>query len=128
MRLIDRPEAFAIFIRELHSTRTIFDAVLRQAGLSKATRVKKVHLAFGEISELDQSSIQKHWNELGKNSVAENAALYFHTIPAEVQCMSCFKRYHPENGVIHCANCGSYGAKILTGEEFHVESIEMDFE
>ena len=128
MRLIDRPEVFNFYMRELYSTRTIFDAVLMQAGLSKATRVKKVHLAFGEISELDSNFIQKHWNELTKNTVAENAELYFHIFSAEVQCMSCFKKYHPENGVIHCANCGSYGAKILTGEEFHVESIEMDFE
>jgi len=115
-------------MRELHSTRTIFDATLRQAGLSKATRVKKVHLAIGEISELDHDTIQKHWNELSKNTVAENAGLHFHIITAEVQCMSCFKKYHPKNGVIHCANCGSYGAKILSGEEFHVETIEMDFE
>jgi len=115
-------------MRELYSTRTIFDAVLRRAESSKATRVKKVQLAFGEISELDQTSIQKYWNELVENTVAENAGLNFHMIPAEVQCMSCFKKYHPENGVIHCANCGSYGAKILSGEEFHVESIEMDFE
>ena len=128
MRLIDRPEVFTFYMRELYSTQTIFDAVLRQAGLSEATRIKKVHLAYGEISELDSNSIQKHWNELTKNTVAENAELYFHILSAEVQCMSCFKKYHPENGVIHCANCGSYGAKILTGEEFHVESIEMDFE
>jgi Zn finger protein HypA/HybF involved in hydrogenase expression len=42
--------------------------------------------------------------------------------------MSCFKKYHPVNGVIHCQNCGSFGAKILSGEEFHVETIETDSE
>lgn len=115
-------------MRELHSTQTILGKVLHQADLSRATRIKKVHLALGEISELDPNSIRKHWNELSKNTVAENAEIRFHILIAEVQCMSCFKKYRPENGVIHCANCGSYGAKILTGEEFHVESIEMDFE
>ena len=115
-------------MRELHSTKVILNKVIQQAHQANATRVKNVHVALGEISELDSNSIQEHWNELNKNTVAENAGLHFHMIVAEVQCMSCFKKYHPENGVIHCANCGSYGAKILSGEEFHVESIEMDFE
>lgn len=115
-------------MRELHSIKAILDKVLQQAHVSNATRVKNVRLVLGEISELDKDSLQKHWNQLSKNTVAENAQLHFDIMIAEVQCMSCFKKYHPENGVIHCANCGSYGAKILSGEEFHVESIEMDFE
>ena len=115
-------------MNELDSTKGILDKILQQAHTSNATRIKVAHLAIGEISELNSDSIQKHWNELSKNTVAENAGLHFRIITAEVQCMSCFKKYHPKNGVIHCTNCGSYGAKILTGEEFHVESIEMDFE
>ena len=27
-----------------------------------------------------------------------------------------------------CPHCGSYGAKILAGEEFYLESIELDYE
>ena len=30
----------------------------------------------------------------------------------------------PEGGEIHCPYCGSYGAKIVSGEEFYLESIE----
>jgi len=115
-------------MRELQSMNAFLDKILKQANDKNAKQITSVHLALGEISELDSTAIENHWNELSKNTVAENAGLHFHTITAEVQCMSCFKKYHPENGVIHCANCGSYGAKILTGEEFHVESIEMDFE
>jgi hydrogenase nickel incorporation protein HypA/HybF len=115
-------------MRELDSTKFILDRIIQQVHATNGTRVTKVHLALGEVSELDQNVIQKHWNELSKSTVAENAGLDFRIVIAEVQCMSCFKKYHPENGVIHCANCGSFGAKILSGEEFHVESIEMDFE
>jgi Zn finger protein HypA/HybF involved in hydrogenase expression len=38
--------------------------------------------------------------------------------------MACFQKYHPEGGEIHCPYCGSFGAKILSGEEFILESIE----
>jgi Zn finger protein HypA/HybF involved in hydrogenase expression len=50
--------------------------------------------------------------------------LHFRLITAEVQCMACFQKYHPEGGEIHCPQCGSFGAKILSGEEFTLESID----
>jgi len=113
-------------MRELQATQSILQKALRTAREQDATRIKNLHLALGEISELDPDSIQKHWNSLSRGTPAEQAQLYFRLISAEVQCMSCFKKYHPVNGVIHCTHCGSFGAKILSGEEFYVESIEMD--
>jgi hydrogenase nickel incorporation protein HypA/HybF len=89
-------------------------------------RIKDVHLVLGEISDLDQHLIQRHWSELSKGTAAEHAQLHFRLRKAEVQCMACFGRYHPVNGEIHCPNCGSYGAKILSGEEFDLDSIELE--
>ena len=110
-------------MREYESTKALVAKALRQ---NSGKRVRQVQLAFGEICELDQDVIQKHWDELTKGTPLEHAQLSFRLINAEVQCMACFKKYHPVNGVIHCSNCGSFGARILSGEEFYVEHIEMD--
>jgi hydrogenase nickel incorporation protein HypA/HybF len=115
-------------MRELQATQSILKKALHIAQERGTIRIKSLHIALGEISELDPASIQQHWNDLRSGTPAEQAQLHFRLINAEVQCMSCFKKYHPENGVIHCHNCGSFGAKILSGEEFYVESIEMDDE
>lgn len=110
-------------MHELQYTQKIFKKSLLQAD---AKRVKNVHLIIGEISELDQTLIEQYWRELSKGSNAEHAQLHFRFIRAEVQCMACFNKYHPQNGEIQCPYCGSYGAKILSGEEFDLESIELD--
>ena len=110
-------------MREEQSTKALFDKVIRQ---TQAKRVNKIQFAFGEISELDQNIIQQHWLALSKNTPLEHARIQFRLITAEVQCMACFKKYHPVNGTIHCPHCGSFGAKILSGEEFYVEHIETD--
>lgn len=110
-------------MREFESTKALVEKSLRQIS---GKRVRQVQVAFGEICELDQGVIQKHWDKLTKGTPLEHAQLDFRLIIAEVQCMACFKKYHPENGVIHCSNCGSFGAKILSGEEFYVEHIETD--
>ena len=85
-------------------------------------------LDAGLIAELDGSLILKHWLELSKGTLAEHAQLHFRLKEAEVQCMACFGIYHPQDGKIHCPRCGSYGAKILSGEEFDLESIELEHE
>ena len=133
MRLIDRPEG-SFFIpffvsmstRELTATQSILAKALLQERQSNAKRITTLQLALGEISELDQNSIQKHWEELSRGTPVEQAQLRFRLIQAEVQCMACFMKYHPQAGKIHCPHCGSYGAKILSGEEFYLESIELD--
>lgn len=112
-------------MREQWSIKALFDKVVQQA---HNTRVSQVHLALGEISELDQGEIQKQWVDLSKGTLLEHAQIRIRLITAEAQCMACFKKYHPVDGKIHCPNCGSFGAKILSGEEFHVEHIEMDNE
>lgn len=111
-------------MRELQYTQTILNKSLSRA--TDAKRIKKVYLILGEISELDPGLIEQHWRELSKGTVAEHAHLHFRFKEAEVQCMACFNKYHPINGEIHCPYCGSYGAKILSGEEFEIESIELD--
>ena len=111
-------------MRELQYTQNILNKSLSRATDGK--RIKHVYLLLGEISELDQNLIEQHWRELSKGTSAEHAQLHFRFKEAEVQCMACFNKYHPLNGEIHCPHCGSYGAKILSGEEFEIESIELD--
>jgi hydrogenase nickel incorporation protein HypA/HybF len=110
-------------MRELQATQTILRKSLSQAG---NTKIKKIYLALGEIAELDPSLIRQHWQDLSKGTSAEQAQLHFRLIQAEVQCMACFGKYHPVDGKIHCPNCGSHGAKVLSGEEFTLESIELE--
>lgn len=112
-------------MRERIAIQSIFaKALLKSREADK--RVKSLQLAVGELSELDQASIQKHWDELSQGTAAERAQLHFRFIKAEVQCMACFSKYYPITGKIHCPYCGSFGAKILSGEEFFLESIELD--
>lgn len=115
-------------MRELNATQSILTKALLKARESNATRIKSLQLTIGEISELDQRAIQKHWEELSQGTPAERAQLHFRLIKAEVQCMACFRKYNPVDGQIHCPYCGSYGAKILSGEEFFLESIELEHE
>ncbi|MBV6452360.1 MAG: hydrogenase nickel incorporation protein HypA [Anaerolineales bacterium] len=111
---------------EIEAARAMLTKVLQHAREHGAAKVNHLHIAIGEIAELDQDLILAHWRDLSKGTLAEPAQLHFRAIAADAQCMACFKKYHPEGGEIRCPYCGSYGAKIVSGEEFYIESIETE--
>ena len=113
-------------MHEYGAVKSIFDKVLNKMCNLNTGSVKSIHLVMGEISELNQNSIQKYWKEISNGTHAEDAELCFRVVTAEVQCMACFQKYRPEDGKIICPYCGSFGAKILSGEEFYLEAIEME--
>jgi hydrogenase nickel incorporation protein HypA/HybF len=115
-------------MRELDITKTFLHKALRHIAETHSKRATTIHVALGEISELDPASLQTHWTELSTGTPAEHARLHFRLIPAEVQCMACFQKYYPADKKISCPYCGSVGAKILTGEECYLESIETEHE
>jgi len=115
-------------MRELNITQIFLASVIRRLQETRTEEITTLNIAIGEISELDPIAIRTHWNELTKGTPTEQAEIHFRLIPAEVQCMGCFQKYHPLDKKILCPYCGSVGAKILTGEECYLESIELENE
>ncbi len=113
-------------MHELAVTQSVLDIVLRHADQAKAKRVTDIHIVIGELSTSVDDSVQFYWDIIAKGTIAEGAKLHFSRVPAELQCMACFEKYHPMNGELVCPKCGSVGAKIIAGEEFSVEAIDVD--
>jgi hydrogenase nickel incorporation protein HypA/HybF len=87
-------------------------------------KAKKINIALGELTALDETQLRLQWNELVKKTPLAKAELNVRLIRAEHQCMACFQRYHPAQKEPACPYCGSFGAKVLAGEELFLESVE----
>lgn len=113
-------------MHELPVTQSILKIVLEYAEKAHARHVTDVHIVQGELSSMLDDSIQFYWEIIAKDTIAQHATLHFRRVPAELQCMACFQKYHPHDGELVCPFCGSVGAKIIAGEEFFVEAIDVD--
>lgn len=113
-------------MHELPVTQSILEIALRNAQKSNAARIVDIHIVMGELSTMVDDSIQFYWDTIAQGTNAEGARLHFKRIPAELQCMACFEKYRPDGQEIKCPNCSSVGAKVIAGEEFFVEAIEVD--
>jgi len=97
----------------------IIDHLLRQA-----MPIKSVQFAVGELVHFSDQQIYQQWNE---TRLAQTPLTIRH-IPVEQQCMTCFEIYQPVRAEVSCPQCGGVGAKIISGEEFYLESFEFEDE
>lgn len=113
-------------MHEYHATERILNHAIEQAAKASARRITDAHFVIGEISTYTADSIQGAWEVLAKGTPGEGARLHFRDVAAEMQCMVCFTKYHPNDGEVLCPACGSVGAKVLGGEEFYMESLDVE--
>ena len=113
-------------MHELPITQSILKIALKHANEANAKRIENIHIVMGELSTNVDDSVQFYWDIIAKDTLAEGAKLQFRRVPAELQCMACFEKYHPNDDELLCPMCGSVGAKIIAGEEFYVEAIDID--
>jgi hydrogenase nickel incorporation protein HypA/HybF len=113
-------------MHELYATQAILNKALEKAGEQAAKRITNVYIVVGEISTYSDDSVQFYWDEISKGTIAEGAQLKFRHVDAELQCMTCGTKYHPQEGEIVCPNCGSTGARIWSGEEFYMEALDIE--
>ncbi len=113
-------------MHELSVTESILDITLRHARQANATRVKNLYLVIGQLASIVDDSVQFYWDIVAKDTLAEGAKLHFQRIPAELECTQCHTRFHPDGNQLACPECESVMIKVISGEEFFLEAIDVD--
>ncbi len=113
-------------MHELPVAQSILDIALKHAQKADAKRITDLHIVMGELSKLVDELIQFYWEMIAQDTIAEGAQLHFRMVPAEFQCMACFLKYKPDGEEFSCPNCGAVGVKIIAGEEFALEAIDIE--
>lgn len=113
-------------MHELPITESILEIALRHARQNNAARITGINLVIGRLSSFVDESIQFYWDIVSDGTIAKGARLHFRRIPVRMLCHACLLEFSPTAGSLACPDCGSTRVKIITGEEFYVESIEID--
>ena len=113
-------------MHELSVTESLLKIAVQHAEQGEAQRVTDLHIVIGDLASMVDESIQFYWDIIAKDTIAEGATLHFRRVPAELQCNACSEKYNPTDKELVCPNCGGVGAKIIAGEEFALESIDVE--
>lgn len=113
-------------MHELKITESILEIALRHALPARAKSITDVYLVIGQLSSVVDDSVQFYWEIIARDTLAASAELHFRRVPAEFACMDCQRRYGMDGAELACPECGSNRIKVVSGEEFYVESIEIE--
>jgi hydrogenase nickel incorporation protein HypA/HybF len=113
-------------MHELSVTESLLRIALEHAEKANAQRVTDLNIVMGELSSMVDDSLQFYWEIIAKGTIAEQATLHFRRVPAELECQTCFERYHPTDKELACPECNGVNTKIIAGEEFALESIDVE--
>jgi len=113
-------------MHELPITQSILEISLRHAQQAGAKRITDLHLVIGQLSYVVDDSVQFYWDMIAKDTIAEGARLHFQRVPAEFLCLDCSHRYPADGENLACPDCGSTHVKVASGDEFRLESIDVE--
>jgi hydrogenase nickel incorporation protein HypA/HybF len=112
-------------MHELPVTQSVLEISLDHA--EGAQRITDIYLVIGQLSSFIDESVQFYWDIMSEGTIAEGAQLHFRREPAVMVCWDCGFRYYL-GGDFTCPNCGSDVVAVESGEEFYIESIEVEME
>lgn len=113
-------------MHELAVTQSILDISLRHAEKAKASRIAGINLVIGQFSSIVDDSVQFYWDIVAEGTIAQGATLHFQRIPGEMTCGSCGHVFRPGERTFACPACGSGLVRISKGDEFRVDSIDIE--
>jgi len=113
-------------MHELGVTQSILDIALRHAKQAGAIHIKEVNLVIGELSSIVDDSIQFYWDMISEGTIAHGATLHFTRIPATLRCEQCGHEFPLNHERYTCPVCKSKKVIVAGGEEFYLESIDVD--
>ena len=114
-------------MHEMSIATQLLALVLRHAEQAKAKRVTRLNLVIGEFSSVVDESLQFYWEIIAKDSIAEHAELYFERVPGRLRCLDCGSCFGmSEYDGQGCPKCYSFNAVIADGDQFKLESIEIE--
>ena len=112
-------------MHELSVTESVLEIACKHAEKAQAKKVTDIYLVIGKLSSIVDDSVQFYWDFISKGTLCEEATLHFKRIPAELVCLDCGNKYVLDDELTPCPQCGSARIRVVSGDEFNLESIEV---
>lgn len=115
-------------MHELQVTERILDIVLQHAAGHDVSRIVRIHLRIGGLSDLENEWIQHYFDYLSRGTLAEHAELAITRTPIVACCSSCSRSVELTRDVLGeavCPDCGEQRLELVSGREYLIENMEV---
>ena len=113
-------------MHELPVTQGLLEIALRHAEQAGAQRVVQLDIIIGELASIVDDSVQFYWDIISRGTIAEGARLHFERTPGQLRCLTCGQTFTLNGKDYTCPLCGETRVLPVGGDEFRLESIEVE--
>jgi hydrogenase nickel incorporation protein HypA/HybF len=92
---------------------------------AKDKEVAKIVVKIGKMSGIEPYFLKDSFDFFKENSVCKNAQMEIIEVNIKIKCFECGNESEINGYDFHCPICGSEKTKIISGEEMHIEYIEL---
>jgi hydrogenase nickel incorporation protein HypA/HybF len=110
-------------MHELSLSSAVVATVVKHAG---GRRVSVVNLRVGRLRQVIPATLEFYLEFVARDTVCEGARLEQEVIEARLRCRPCGRDWPIEIPAFRCPTCGGSDVEIASGNEFEVESIEVE--
>ncbi len=106
----------------------IVDELTRIAGENNAKKVLTVNLKIGRLSGIVTDSLKFAFDAIkADNPLIASSEIVVNEVPLVYQCNECGKSFEASDIYFTaCSGCGSNDLKMISGEEQHIENVELE--
>jgi len=112
-------------MHELSLSSAIVNTVVKHAN---GRRVTLVSMRIGRLRQVVPDTLDFYFGFVARDTVCEGASLEYEIVAAQLRCTSCAHDWAVEIPAFRCPRCESAEVEIAAGNEFEVESIEVEEE
>lgn len=113
-------------MHELGMMTGVVDSVQRAAEEAGATRVLKVNLSVGVMTEAFPEALEFAFQVLREGTLLDGAELAITMVEPRSECLECGAVFDHDRFHMNCPECGTPFTKLLQGRELTIDSIEVD--
>lgn len=111
-------------MHELSLSGAVVDTALRHAAGRKVTLVE---LTVGALRQVVPSSLEFYFQISARDTLCEGARLEQREVEARLACKACpAAQWTLDQPIFRCPTCGGSDVEVRSGEEFMVESIDVE--
>ena len=110
-------------MHELSLSSAIVNTVAKHA---RGRRVTVVNLRVGRLRQVIPDTLEFYFQFVARDSVCDGAQLMQEVIPARLRCRACDHEWAIEIPAFRCPACAGSDVEVASGDEFEVESIEVE--
>ena len=110
-------------MHELALSSAIVNTVAKHAA---GRRVTVVNLSVGRLRQVIPGTLEFYFEFVARDTVCEGARLEQQVIDPWLRCEPCGQEWEIEIPAFRCPSCGGSEVLVARGDEFEVESIEVE--